>query len=303
MACSDDDVTWAEKVPPRSAAPGSLKKRKAASSGDLAADDDEAMCFLCQEVGDNLVREWRGVRLHKNCWNGVRAYRRLLTTSSAKHEELQRFQKDPDAWRQDVSGMVVDVGQLRSVKARQDARQAIKEFQAEEDYEAQEKIMDSVLLTKDRYKRFKRKLGGYIASEASEDFHDKLGQADSANENTDGEPQIEVREPTKLRKVTGRKISKVKRTQEARERGERGRAASTLRRQCASDRLCEESRKASESSSSEGFLVRLPRRPVQTPRAEKRVPLNRGPSTEAFSSSASASGKSPSHKGSAKLTR
>ena len=39
---------------------------------------------------------------HQQCWNGVRAHARQLTTEDEKQENKALFDNNPDAWRESI---------------------------------------------------------------------------------------------------------------------------------------------------------------------------------------------------------
>ena len=124
-----------------------------------------------------------------------------------KDEEMRRFKEEPDAWRREVRSLVVDEGMQRTVRARAEARSSITEYDEQNDFKGKEKTQETILLSKHRYKRFKRLWDGMGASEASEEFDEKLEAAGTDNENSEGEAQVKTKQPVKFIEVTGSRTS------------------------------------------------------------------------------------------------
>ena len=185
-----------------SASPSELATSPASGSAP-----SELACVLCLDNGQ-LSKEWRGAKLHSQCWNAVRCYLRLCTTVRSKDVEKCLFANDLDAWRERVLPLVTETSQ-RSSGARLSVR---KEIVEEENFDDSAEIQDTMQLCKVRYKAYMGMWEGMSPSEASSEFETELEAATSDHEDYKGRPTVLVHDNSKSRKSTGHRSSKKQRT-------------------------------------------------------------------------------------------
>lgn len=155
-------------------------------------------CCVCLE-GQELDKSWRGEKLHKRCWNGVRCYLRLLTSKAQKDGEMGMFRRRREQWREKVLPLVVPDGLLRPASVRQGAADV---DDAPPDDEVVERITEKLLLPRQAYKIHKKMWEGWATDEASSEFEKELENQTDEELDTEGNPRVRVAGPERIRTTT-----------------------------------------------------------------------------------------------------
>lgn len=182
----------------------SEQRRQSSRHDELteAADDDNC-CYLCLAVAGGKMEEWRSRSFHHRCRLAIRCHLRVAKKAGGDigvSKAIERFERNPTRWRDDVKPLIADFGGTRSSAARRLVKLKVQETTA---FKEESTIKDISLMTKRRFKSYVGFWDKVASSEASEDFDDRLEVASTQNEDSDGEPRIAVRENEKLRKREG----------------------------------------------------------------------------------------------------
>lgn len=202
-----------------SSAPASTRKRR---HQELDEDSDLA-CYLCMEPIDR--EEWKtfshkGVGFHRACKAAVRCHRRLLTDGMRASSD-DAMLRDPAAWRADIRPLIVAPGSGRSAAARR----AVKIKVSTERYKDQQRVQDTLVLNRRRFKTYNSFWDKQASEDASEDFDRLIAEQQGAH-STATEPKVAVLDNLRCRSIQGDRQTKVK--QELLEGGEVGYDSATL---------------------------------------------------------------------------
>ena len=149
-------------------------------------------CFLCESelLGTDKQVTWRDFNLHDHCRNAVRCAIRQVTTKPEKDELIKMAAIDPAAFRDHVEPLIVRPGQPKRGAGQR--LQFIKKTKQQVHGKFSQRA--TMLLTKKRFKGWKRMWENMEADDASFEFESLLDQASSDNADSDAEPRVRVRD-------------------------------------------------------------------------------------------------------------
>ena len=173
-------------------------------------------CYLCKQHVEGKPLMYKGRPLHSRCSAAVRSYNRQCKSKEARTKADAKFSTNPDAWREEVQSLLAPTGEVRSNSARLAIRE---QYQIQDNYEDQSHVGGRIWLTKTRFKRFQHLWEGIEPDLASDDFDDRLDAQSDDHENSDGEPQVMVRDNDKDQTRKGQRSGKI--TERGANRGER----------------------------------------------------------------------------------
>ena len=185
-----------------SASPSELATSPASGSAP-----SELACVLCLDNGQ-LPKEWRGGKLHSQCWNAVRCSLRQCTTDKMQDTEKCCFETNLVAWREKVLPLVTETSSQR----RLELLSVRKDIAEQANFDESAEMQDTMQLCKVRYKAYMGMWEGMSPSEASSEFENELEAATSEHEDYQGRPTVLVHDNSKSRKAKVHRSSKKQRT-------------------------------------------------------------------------------------------
>ena len=192
---------------------GWSKRRPASSSAGGGGET----CHLCSETicdGDN-PKYFKGVAFHPGaCFAAVRCRRRVLDKQGgmAAADGDEMMIANPEQWRQVVQPLVVSPGYWRTPAQRRKAKPPCR---FNDDVSEDMVLEDDLILTKRRFKKFRKDWDGMSSDEASMEFE---GEVDQQQQKycSRGTDRIAVPDIPRLRRACGtRRVSRREEVDEA----------------------------------------------------------------------------------------
>lgn len=178
------------------------KRKRPPRPAPASSAAGEATCLVCLNPG-TMPKEWRRGHLHRECWNGVRAFLRKLKSKQAKDSEWTLFQKKREEWRAKVLPFVVEQGSRRPPSLRDAAGVETADSHSPQRYEDRQRISEVRLLDKDRYKTHRKSVDGWASDEASSEFEREIEKQSDQEMDRHGNPRLRVDGVEVIRTVRG----------------------------------------------------------------------------------------------------
>jgi hypothetical protein len=152
-------------------------------------DDDDGLCWLCgSSVEKGQHGKWRNHSVHKGgCMSAIRCHTAILrksSDSSMRTADARKLERTPAKWKLNVLRLHPPSSGFRDTNLLQTYSGDLKAF-AEDFTESGE-----LLLNKRRFKAHHRFWDAMDSSEASAEFDDRLEDASSDRQDSDGECQV-----------------------------------------------------------------------------------------------------------------
>ena len=195
-----DDVAGGAGMKRQKAGSG-RKVHRTASASTLLGDFDT--CFVCENPVCGPAKKLKGFVFDAECHAAVRCKRRLIANDKEKIvAENAQMLGDPAAWRLTVLPLVKGLGSAGRTHARQNLQAVVS---ADVETSGTKNISDKIWLTKRRFKSYRKLWDALSSSHASQKFDEQLSDNSSDNKNSDGEPQVQVRDNMRERQSAGSK--------------------------------------------------------------------------------------------------
>lgn len=179
--------------------PRSIAASIAESASD--SDGDRTMCYLCCKplVPSESNRRFRGVQFHPRCYNAVRCYRRYVSMSDSRLDQIMLEQ--PDRFRAEVRPLVPKPGERRDSTAMETTRAKLKDNAT---YTKDELIEDQLLLNRRQFVKHMRDTENMQSSDAHQEFNYLLRkQPMHVGLHSGGEKKVAVAAPQRIRRIKG----------------------------------------------------------------------------------------------------
>lgn len=163
-------------------------------------------CHLC--LGYVPVAEatrFKGASFHGQCWNAVRSNRHQARERKHERDGLMLF--NAVLWRSQVLPLVRKDGEPRDTTARIAASPHSTNLDVVT-YTEEQRIVDTILMTKLEYKLYRKQRFDEVSEAASEGF-DELQDSQRGAYNTESDNLVAVEGQVKIRLITGKRTRNI----------------------------------------------------------------------------------------------